>query len=47
MKLVCAWCRKHISGDPKDTEVSHGICARCAKSLMLEKEDRKKRRKEN
>lgn len=29
MKVVCAWCGDHLSGDPEDVAVSHGICKPC------------------
>ena len=30
MKVVCAWCGAHLSGDPNDPDISHGICDGCA-----------------
>lgn len=34
VKVVCAWCRKHISG-PKQTKlVTHGICDECLKKQL-------------
>jgi hypothetical protein len=33
MKVVCAWCGKHLEGDPDDKSVSHGICDDCMKNL--------------
>ena len=35
MKMVCAWCSKHLSG-PEDGEESHGICKPCADKLVKE-----------
>jgi hypothetical protein len=32
-KTVCAWCGKHLSGEPGAPNVSHGICDTCASSL--------------
>ncbi len=29
MKVICGWCDKHLSGDRKDEEISHGICGPC------------------
>jgi hypothetical protein len=29
MKTICAWCGKHLSGDPAAAIISHGICAVC------------------
>ena len=47
MKVICAWCGKHKSGDPNDKEVSHGICPECAAKLEQEaKEDRARREAE-
>ena len=29
MKVICAWCNKHLRG-PEDAElISHGICPEC------------------
>jgi hypothetical protein len=36
MKRVCAWCKKHLSGDPDDKVISHGICKECAEKLYRE-----------
>ena len=36
MKVICAWCPKHISGDPDDPGISHGSCEPCAKALLAE-----------
>ena len=33
MKTICAWCGKHLKGDPADPLVSHGICPECAEKL--------------
>lgn len=33
MKVVCAWCGKHLRGERSDPEVSHGICKQCLKRL--------------
>ena len=29
-KVICAWCDAHISGPRNATQVSHGICDKCA-----------------
>jgi hypothetical protein len=33
MKTICAWCKKHMDGDPADDVVSHGICKPCADKM--------------
>ena len=32
-KVVCAWCGKHLSGDPKVERTSHGMCEDCEKKV--------------
>lgn len=32
-KHVCAWCGKHLSGDPKVERTSHGMCEDCEKKV--------------
>ena len=34
--VVCAWCRKYMSGDPGGNRVSHGICPPCAEAVLRE-----------
>ena len=35
MKRVCAWCRTPMNDEPEDgTPISHGMCDRCAKSVL-------------
>ena len=29
LKVVCAWCGKHLKGSETAVEVSHGICDAC------------------
>lgn len=29
IKVVCAWCGKHMRGDKDAAQISHGICAEC------------------
>ena len=33
IKVVCAWCGAHMSGDPQATNVSHGMCDDCFKAV--------------
>ena len=30
MKVVCAWCKRHMKGYEDAPSVSHGICPACA-----------------
>jgi len=41
VKVVCAWCGRHMRG-PKNAElVSHGLCKKCEKMLdKMEKEQK-------
>ena len=39
VKVVCAWCQCHISGDPDDPVVSHGICEACVEKHFPELAD--------
>lgn len=39
MKVVCAWCDKHLRGPEDAPQVSHGICMPCRE--REEKECRK------
>ncbi len=32
-KLVCAWCKQLLGGDPTAPVISHGICHTCAAKL--------------
>ena len=34
VKLVCAWCKRHLNGHTEAERVSHGICVNCANSLL-------------
>ncbi len=34
MLVVCAWCGSLIRGNPKEDEVSHGVCPRCSEELL-------------
>ncbi len=36
MKTICAWCGKHLSGDPDAKVVPHGICELCAAEMSQE-----------
>ena len=36
MKRICAWCNKHLGGDPKSTIITHGICEACSKKMLEE-----------
>ena len=40
MKIICAWCGKHLGEKPPydDDSVTHGICAECARKA--EEDDR-------
>ena len=29
IKSTCAWCGKHLKGDPNDPETTHGMCKTC------------------
>lgn len=33
LRVVCAWCQTVLAPGPED-QVSHGICPRCATSLL-------------
>jgi hypothetical protein len=35
-RVVCAWCQKHLDGDANASQVSHGICSDCARSVLKE-----------
>ena len=41
MKVVCAWCAREIgrakNSSLPDTEISHGICEKCADNLSFQK----------
>lgn len=39
MKVVCAWCKKHLMGDVSDEKVSHGICEECHDRVTKEYEE--------
>lgn len=39
MKVVCAWCKKHLNGDEDDKVVSHGICDECYDRATKEYEE--------
>ena len=39
MKVICAWCGKHLSGKKNDPDVSHGICNSCKKKVEKEKDE--------
>lgn len=36
MKIICAWCGKTMSDPGNTTEISHGCCPDCAKTVRLE-----------
>ena len=36
-KVVCAWCKKPISGNPDATIISHGMCEKCAVEFQEQK----------
>ena len=36
LKVVCAWCGKHLRGSETADEVSHGICASCQATIVID-----------
>lgn len=45
IKVVCAWCGKHMNGDKNAEEVSHGMCDKCYKEYEKQLEELEKERK--
>jgi hypothetical protein len=35
MKVVCAWCSRHLAGHPDDPTTSHSICGLCLQSQLV------------
>lgn len=38
LKVVCAWCKKHLRGPEGASEISHGMCPACAAEFESGKE---------
>ncbi len=38
MKTICAWCHRHLSGNPECEDTSHGICGACLAREIAEAE---------
>ena len=36
LKVICAWCGKHLEGSEDADEVSHGICEVCREGVIAE-----------
>ena len=36
LKVVCAWCGKHLKGSETADEVSHGICEACQATAVAD-----------
>jgi hypothetical protein len=39
MKVICAWCRRHLAGHPDDYHITHGICGLCFCSMVEQAAD--------
>ena len=35
-KVVCAWCRRHMLGHPRNLNVSHAICPSCSAFMLAD-----------
>jgi hypothetical protein len=46
MKLICAWCKQEMTGDPDDPVVSHGICIPCAHLFELDTPEPQERKRD-
>jgi hypothetical protein len=36
MRVICAWCTLHLSGEENAEVISHGICPGCAERFLEE-----------
>lgn len=36
LKVVCAWCGKHLKGSEAADQVSHGICEKCQATAVAD-----------
>jgi Zn-finger nucleic acid-binding protein len=36
IKIICAWCGKHLSGPEEASTISHGLCPDCARVWLEE-----------
>lgn len=36
VKIVCAWCGRHIKGHPGNLDVSHAICPGCSAFMLAD-----------
>jgi LSD1 subclass zinc finger protein len=36
MKIICAWCKRHLHGDPGARQITHSICLDCFRQASIE-----------
>jgi hypothetical protein len=47
MRIVCAWCDKHLTGDRNEKlNISHGLCNTCGDKIKREIEQMKMSKKQ-